>query len=268
MSGRIEKAADGRDRVNIRLVVEYDGSGFLGFQKQSRGRTVQGELERAASALFREPVRVLGSGRTDAGVHARGQVVNFHAPGAVPVKSIRSALNQMLPADVVVRDAAPVGPEFHARYSAEERVYEYTILNRGLPSALESRFVWHVPDRLDIQAMCGAAEALSGEHDFSAFGTAEEGRSPVRRVSRLEVSARKPYVKIECAANAFLRHMARGLAGAIVDVGRGAAAIETLRGALNGERPALTIAPPGGLCLVAVNYGGESLNAGVCTERV
>ena len=90
----------------------------------------------------------------------------------------------------------------------------------------------------------------------------------MRRVSRLKVSARKPYVKIECAANAFLRHMARGLAGAIVDVGRGAAAIETLRRALNGERPALTIAPPGGLCLVAVNYGGESLNAGVCTERV
>lgn len=268
MASEHREHADPGGQYNVRLTVEYDGSGFSGFQKQSRGRTVQGELERAVSALAGCPARVHGAGRTDAGVHARGQVVNFAMSPAVPVGRVTSALNQLLPRDVVVRDAAVVAPEFHARYSAVAREYEYTVLNRDLPSALEARFVWHVADALDGEAINEAAAVLTGRHDFGAFGAVERGRSPVRDVLVLDVRREEPYVRVRCVANAFLRHMARGIVGAIIDVGRAVATTGTLSRALSGERPALTIAPPEGLCLVSVMYDNEEVIAGDCTERV
>ncbi len=241
---------------NVRLIIEYDGSGFHGFQRQSFGRTVQGELEQAIGALLRRPVGITGAGRTDAGVHAAGQVVNFTCPDHMPLKRMLAALNRMLPADIVVLKADVVDAEFHARYSAKSRLYEYTILNRVRPSARESRFVWHVAKVLDMSAMTEAGALILGSHDFRGFGSPERGRSPVRNLERLQITRRGSHVRVTCQANAFLQHMARGIVGALVDVATGRRSVQDVRVALEEpERPvSFSIAPPTGLSLVLVEY--------------
>lgn len=241
---------------NVRLTLGYDGSGFLGFQRQRTGRSVQGTLEIALSALAGEPVRVTGAGRTDAGVHARGQVVNCLLPLFLPTEYLAGAANRMLPPDLRVMGAEDVDVCFHARYAALWRVYEYTLLQRTEPAAMEWRFVWQTRVSLDLEGMSEAATLMRGVQDFGAFGTPELGRSPLREMSGVQVRREGDYVKIVCRANAFLRHMARGVVGGLVDVGTGRRAVEDVRTALQTGRavPAFTVAPPNGLCLVAVEY--------------
>ncbi len=247
---------DGEKPRNIRLIIEYDGSGFLGFQKQSKGRTIQAELEKAVSGLAGKPVKVVGAGRTDAGVHARGQVANFWWDSVIPIQRIALALNKRLPSDIVVAYAEEAPKDFHSRYSALARTYEYTVLASRMPSALENRFVWHVWENLDIQSMSKAAALMVGNHDFSAFGTPEPGHSPLREVFRLDLSNEERYIRIVCTANAFLKHMARGIVGALVDVGLGRHKGTDVERALADGRTeyAFLMAPPNGLCLMAVEY--------------
>ncbi len=217
---------------------------------------MQGELERAVSALTGSRVRIIGAGRTDAGVHARGQVVNFRLPGAVPIGRVQDALNRGLPPDIAVLDVAEAPPEFHARFDAISRIYEYTILNCDVRDVLQSRYVWHIRSKLDVPLMRQASELFLGTHDFSAFGVAEKGRSPLRDLMTLEVRSDNGRVCIVCQANAFLQHMARGTVGALVDVGTGRKRVDSIAAAL--ERPTeseeFTIAPPMGLCLTRVEY--------------
>lgn len=216
---------------------------------------MQGCLEQAASALSREPVRVNGAGRTDAGVHALGQTVSVALPDAVPLERIAHALNRSLPSDVRVLSVELAPDSFHARYDARSRLYRYRILNRQRPSAIESRFVWHLPDGLDIRRMNSAAARLLGVHDFARFGSVEAGRSSLREMLELQVRRRGEQVVIDIRANAFLTHMARGLVGALVEVGKGAISASELEEATRQpEGPAFPLAPPGGLYLVSVEY--------------
>lgn len=247
----------------MRLKVEYDGTDFAGFQAQGEGlRTVQGELERALERIVHHPVRVHGAGRTDAGVHALGQVVHADVLWRAPVDRVPVALNSRLGSDLVVT-AAQAAPEgFHARYSATGRTYRYTVLNRKAPSALLGRFVWHRAAPLDTEAMRAAAERLIGRRDFAAFGRPDApGKATVRELRRCDIRSWRGCVLVTVEGNAFLRHMVRAIVGTLVEVGQGRLAPETVATILESGDSGLCppIAPPQGLCLVQVRYDGKRL---------
>jgi len=242
---------------NIRVTVEYDGTEYYGFQRQPGRRTIQGELEWALTRITKEAVSVVGAGRTDAGVHALGQVVSFATGGTVPTEKIPVALNSLLPRDIVARDAAEVPPEFHARYSAKSRTYNYVILNGKTPSALFGRFSWYVPDDLDLRAMRRAAASLVGVHDFTSFSAADlDGSSRVRELTDLSIRRSGEFVVIELGANAFLHSMARIIVGTLVEVGQGRRKPAEAREILDARdrRLAGRTAPAQGLVLVEVRY--------------
>jgi tRNA pseudouridine38-40 synthase len=241
----------------IALGVEYDGSGFAGWQEQRGQRTVEAELAGAVASVADRPIPLICGGRTDAGVHASGQVVHFDAPVTRSLRGWLLGINANLPADVSLRWARAVPNWFHARYSALGRVYRYCILNRDTRSALlRQRTTWERRP-LDLAAMQAAADRLVGNHDFSAFRAAQcQSRSPVRRVERIEVGRDGELVWIEVAANAFLHHMVRNLAGLLIEVGTGAAAPSWATEVLQSRdrcRGAMT-APPDGLYLRAIRY--------------
>jgi tRNA pseudouridine38-40 synthase len=245
----------------FRLVLEYDGTDFAGFQLQGKGeRTVQSVLEAAIARLAGEPCRVHGAGRTDAGVHALGQVAHFASLWPVPVEKLAGALNANLPRDLVVRRAEIAEAGFHARYSATSRTYRYVVLNRPAPSALMGRFALHVRQPLDISAMRAVAAELIGNHDFGAFGRPDEpNKSTVREIRQVDVRPWRPdCVLITVRGNAFLRTMVRAFVGTLLAAGRGRLTpgdVQTIRdGRDRTACPAL--APAHGLCLVRVDYSG------------
>jgi tRNA pseudouridine38-40 synthase len=234
---------------NIKAVIEYDGTDFCGFQKQPSERTVQGELERVLAKLFRqEKARVVGAGRTDAGVHATGQVVNFQAPETFPADRICPAVNGLLPASIRLKKSEVVADEFHARYSAKARTYVYVVLNREAPTAILTRYVWHVMRALNLEAMQSAAADLLGKRDFGSFGVpSRAGGSTVRRILNLEIRRRKDSI--------FFR-MARAIVGTLVEVGRGKRAPDEIGEILaaRDRRASGASAPPRGLYLTRVEY--------------
>ena len=241
-----------------RARVEYDGTDFFGFQAQPGTRTVQGTLEAALAHLsggIRLPVE--GAGRTDAGVHARGQVANFYTEAEIPPHGWRKGLNSLLPPDIAVREAVEVGLEFDARRHARGKLYRYSIYNHETRSPLCARTTWHVRARLDEAAMNAAAEPLVGQHDFSAFRAADcERLSTVRDLSRLTVRRDGDLVEIEVVATAFLKNMVRIIAGTLVAAGRHSLApgdVAAIRDGGDRTRAGVT-APPHGLCLVEVYY--------------
>ena len=247
---------------NVKLTLEYDGTDFAGFQTQGQGeRTVQTALERAIAQIIGQQTSVIAAGRTDAGVHARGQVVNFRTEGAIPTDRIAVALNGILPRDISIKRAEEVPEDFHARFSALQRTYVYLIWIEAQRSALWGRYSLHEPRPLDLAAMWEAARRLVGTYDFAAFANAggEPGSTTVRDLRRLDVRLVKPgtLVTVTATANAFLRSMVRNLVGALLAIGRGEMEIEDLaRIARSGDRtsnPAPT-APPHGLCLMRVDY--------------
>lgn len=242
------------------LGVEYDGRDFHGFETQPNGRTVQACLEAALSNVADHPVRTVCAGRTDAGVHALGQIVHFESEAERPLSAWVFGANSHLPEDVGVNWSRGVPDEFHARFSATARRYRYVILNRSTrPAALRGRVAWEYRP-LAVERMQTAASYLLGEHDFSAFrGAGCQSRSAVRRIHQLEVSRRGPYVFIDVRANAFLLHMVRNIAGVLTDIGAGKAAVDWADQVLQARdrRQGGVTAPAGGLYLVQVDYPAQ-----------
>lgn len=242
----------------LRITLAYDGTDFLGWQLQARGRTVQGELEAALARITGAPVRVAGAGRTDAGVHAFGQVASLRSETAIPAAKLRLGLDSLTPDDLVILDVADAAPEFHARHSARGKLYWYRVRNDPLPSPFHRRWAWHVRTPLDRRAMRAAADQLLGTHDFSSFRLAGcDARTPIRELRRLDLVEREDgLLQLELEASAFLRGMARAVAGTLVEVGLGRlspAAMPEILAARNRAAAGRT-APAHGLYLVHVHY--------------
>jgi tRNA pseudouridine38-40 synthase len=240
----------------LRLTVEYDGTDFSGFQWQPALRTVAGVLEAALSTLFEQRVKLTSAGRTDSGVHASGQVVGFSTEHFFPLERLCIALNALLPQDCAAREAATVGSDFNARFSARERTYVYAVLNRPQRSALLARYASHVVRPLDLAAMRAAGAHFVGEHDFRAFGTTENAASTVRTITRLSVEPRDELIRIEIAANAFLYHMVRIVVGTLLECGQGRRCPDEVVAILGAGERAIgdSMAPAQGLCLAGVRY--------------
>jgi len=259
--GRQGRAADDQQPASgiryVRATVEYDGTDYCGFQWQDDRPTVQGELERALAAVTRETIRITAAGRTDAGVHARGQVIAFHTGWRHPLTDLERGLNALLAEDVAVRELALVEEGFHPRFSARSREYRYTVFNQPLRSPLARRFSYHWSHPLDVEAMNRAARALIGTHDFATFGQPPQGENTVRRVMRAWCSREGPFVYLDIEANAFLRRMVRSIVGTLLQVGSGKLSPRDFAEILHAAERSLAgpTAPPHGLCLMRVNYG-------------
>jgi tRNA pseudouridine38-40 synthase len=247
--------------VRYRGRCEYDGTDYAGFQLQRNARTVQGELEAALARLNGgERVAVDGAGRTDAGVHAIGQVIAFTYRGTVPATRLQRAVNAQLPPDVAIRDLRRAPDGFHPRYAARYREYRYTVWN-GPRSPLRERYALGVRSPLDIAAMASAGSVFEGRHDFSAFGGVKD-RSPVRTVHRVRVREASGLVTIDVRADAFLRGQVRRMVAGLLQVGHGTIDEAALRAALAGRGPGLNgaAAPAKGLCLRRVVLGRRTLD--------
>lgn len=243
--------------MRIALGIEYDGTDFHGWQRLSHAPSVQAALEAALSFVAAHPVEVVCAGRTDAGVHAQCQVVHFESPAQRSARGWMLGANSRLPSSVGVRWTQAVADDFHARFSALSRRYRYTILNRSARPALDARYVAWERQELDAQAMHAAAQALIGEHDFSAFRTAAcQARTPDRNVHALSVIRDGDRVLIEIQANAFLHHMVRNIVGSLLPVGRGEQPLDWPARLLAGRDRSVAgpTAAAAGLCFLAPRY--------------
>ncbi|MGD8365964.1 MAG: tRNA pseudouridine(38-40) synthase TruA [Desulfobacterales bacterium] len=245
---------------NFKMTIEYDGSDFHGWQRQKGCRTVQAEIEVALHTLTRRKITVIGSGRTDAGVHALGQVASFKCDTRLDPGTIQKALNSLLPDAIVIRDCKPAAPTFHARYDARCKTYRYRILNHPLAVAVGRQYAWHLRRPLDLDAMRRAAAILVGRHDFSAFEAAGSPRShAVRQVFKTFIAREEKaeFLAFDIEADGFLRFMVRNIVGTLVMVGSGkigGADFEEILLSKERKRAGAT-APPHGLFLMCVSYG-------------
>jgi tRNA pseudouridine38-40 synthase len=241
-----------------KLVVEYDGTPFAGWQRQENGRSVQQAMEEAVARFCGHPVRVQCAGRTDAGVHAAGQVVHLDLSRPWRPDQVRDATNAHLrPEPVAVLSAEPVPDDFNARGSAVRRHYLYRILNRRAPPALDARRVWHVPRALDAGLMAEAAQTLVGRHDFTTFRAAEcQATSPERTLERLDVAQDGDEIRIRASARSFLHHQVRSMVGTLSLAGSGRWSAGDVRAALEAKNRSRCgpTAPAAGLCFVRVDY--------------
>ena len=237
-------------------LIEYDGTDFLGYQIQAVGRTVQGEIEQALQKVTQTKVRVHGAGRTDAGVHASGQVISFNVAWRHQQLDLHRALNATLPPDIVINNLTTVNEAFHPRFSAVSRSYRYTVINQTWPTALQRHYAYHVSEPLDLAAMNKASQILIGSHDFASFGKPPQGTATIRRVSEAKWSASGKFLTFEISANAFLYRMVRKIVGTLIRVGLGQINNGDVKNILN-ARNLTSSAPPApahGLCLVQVTY--------------
>lgn len=249
----------------IKLILEYDGTDFVGWQVQPNGRSVQAVVEEALSRLLDAKVAVEVAGRTDAGVHALGQVAAFTTARALPLKAYARGLNGLLPPDVAVVRAEEVAADFDPRRLASGKRYRYRISTRGQRAPLRRRTHWELFGALDEAAMRQAGQGLLGQHDFSAFRASDcEARTAVRRIREVTVAGGEDQLSIEVEGTAFLKHMVRNIVGTLVEVGRGkqpaAWVAEVLASRDRGQ--AGQTAPPQGLCLVEVQYAARSTDGG------
>lgn len=243
-----------------RLLIEYDGSQFCGWQRQKGRRTVQGVIEAALAEVAGEVSVVVGAGRTDAGVHATGQVAHVDINWNHSEADLQRAVNARLPADVVIHEVTAAAPDFHARYSASRRRYEYRIWNAPVRPVLERWTQWHVPEPLEATTMARAAAAYLGEHDFGAFGhPLTRNGATVRRVTDCRVEQRDKRLVVTIEGNAFLRQQVRRMVGLLVDIGLGRKSPEAVSEFLRSQRCPVgpRLAPAHGLVLVAVEYDAQ-----------
>ena len=242
---------------NIRLDLCYDGTRYKGWQRlPGADATIQGKLETALSRILGEPIEVSGSGRTDAGVHAKGQVANFHCESTMSAEEILAQLRRYLPEDIGIYSCRDVSERFHARLNAKEKTYCYRIWNSEMPCVFDRRFVSVMPETLDIDAMEQAARHLLGQHDFASFcGNAKMKKSTVRFIRSIRIVRAEEELRIYVTGNGFLHNMVRIIVGTLVEVGRGERSPESLEELFGGKRAqAGFLAPPQGLCLMEVFY--------------
>ena len=242
---------------NLRLEVCYDGTRYKGWQRLSgTDNTIQGKIETALSRILDENVEISGSGRTDAGVHAAGQVANFHCESTMPADEILSQLRRYLPEDIGIYSCKEVSPRFHARLNAKEKTYLYRIWNSDAPCVFDRKYVAFFPERLDLDSMRTAASCLCGEHDFSAFcGNPKFKKSTVRFVRSIEIQRYGEEIRILVTGNGFLHSMVRIIVGTLIEVGRGTRSVDSVAKLFGGKRAdAGFLAPAQGLCLQEVFY--------------
>ena len=242
---------------NLKLTLAYDGTRLVGWQRQAEGDSVQGLLEDALARFEGAPVTVHGAGRTDAGVHALGQVANAQLTCAHDAETLTRALNAQLPEDVRVLAVEEVSPVFHARFTARSKTYCYQIRHGRIADPFERAYVWHMPERLRVEAMRAAAGVLVGTHDFAAFQSAgSPTRDTVRTVTQSTLDDRDGRMTYEITGNGFLRHMVRAIVGTLVEIGRGFREPESMASLLrrSARADAGPTAPPRGLFLVRVDY--------------
>ncbi len=252
----------------IRLIIEYDGASYHGWQIQKKSETIQGILEDRILKITGEVSRVIGASRTDSGVHAFGQVATFNTASLFETKTIKTALNALLPKDIRILDASEVGENFHPRKNAVKKSYFYIIANQREPSAFINRYTWFVQKKLALKKMYIAAQTLIGEHDFTSFmGAGSSVKNPIREIFSLEinklekidfmtVSLKGNFIKIIIEANGFLRHMVRNIVGTLVEVGRERISEKCIKDILIScdRRLAGPTAPPNGLFLEKIIY--------------
>ena len=242
---------------NLRLDVCYDGTRYRGWQRlPGKDDTIQGKLETALSRILGEPIEISGSGRTDAGVHARGQVANFHCESTMPAAEILENLRRYLPEDIGIYSCRDVSPRFHARLNAKEKTYLYRIWYSDAPCVFDRRYVAVMRENFDLDAMEQAAAHLCGEHDFSAFcGNAKMKKSTVRFIRSIEIQKDENELRLYFTGNGFLHNMVRILVGTLAEVGRGERQPESIPELFGGKRAeAGFLAPAQGLCLMEVQY--------------
>ena len=243
---------------NYKLTLSYDGTRYSGWQRQGNtGNTIQAKLEAALGQVLGGAVEVNGSGRTDAGVHALGQVASFHTPGAVPdPEAFLIRLNLALPEDIAVTQFSPAGERFHARLNAKEKQYRYTVWNSPIPNVLERRYLYHITEPLFVPDMEAGAALLTGTHDFAGFSAGHTKKSTVRFLRSVDIRRDGPRVTLTFTGNGFLHNMVRILTGTLLEVGLGrreAESIETVFETGNRQLAGFT-APAQGLCLMEVKY--------------
>ena len=242
---------------NLRLDICYDGTRYRGWQRlPGRDDTIQGKLETTLSRILGEAIEISGSGRTDAGVHAKGQVANFHCESAMSTGEILEQLRRYLPEDIGIYSCKEVSPRFHARLNAKEKTYRYRIWNSPMPCVFDRRYVTVISEPLDLEKMRQTAAWFPGEHDFSAFcGNAKIKKSTVRFIRSLEVNRVGEEVQITVTGNGFLHNMVRIIAGTLIEAGRGERMPESVAELFGGKRAdAGFLAPAQGLCLLEVEY--------------
>jgi tRNA pseudouridine38-40 synthase len=243
--------------MRMRAVVAYDGTDYGGFQRQTNAPTIQARLEAALAQVTQETITVLAAGRTDAGVHAAGQVIALDTTWRHGVVDLQRALNAVLPADIAVRNVEETAPAFHPRYDARSRRYRYTLYNAPVRWPLDRRYSLHVATPLDVEAMQRAARSLVGEHDYAAFGRPhQQGGVTVRRMLALEWGGKTPRLTVDVEANAFLHRMVRSIVGTLLQVGKGQMSVGEFAAVLAScdRSQAGPTAPPHGLCLMEVTY--------------
>jgi tRNA pseudouridine38-40 synthase len=243
---------------NIKLVVAYDGTLYHGWQRQKNGLTVQEVIEERLQVMTEMPVKLLASGRTDAGVHALNQVCNFETVSQIPTDALKRGLNALLPPDIFIKDAADVSSTFHSRYGAKSKTYEYRILNGPDPDIFRRGTLWHIRFPLDVKKMSACFSLIKGTHDFSAFKSSGSANTdPVRTIFLACIEGDEDRVlRMVVEGNGFLRHMVRNIVGTLVEVGQGRMDIKDFAEVLESgdRRLAGRKAPPQGLFLVEVKY--------------
>ena len=242
---------------NIRLDICYDGTRYNGWQRQtSHDNTIQGKLETALSRILGEPTEISASGRTDTGVHARGQVANFHTEAAMSCAELLAELRKYLPEDIGIYSCREVSPRFHARLNALEKTYQYRVWNSDQPCVFDRRFVAVMEEELDVERMNEAAQLLLGTHDFSAFcANKKMKKSTVRTIKSFTVQRVGEEIRFTVTGNGFLHNMVRILVGTLVEVGRGEREMDSIPVLFGGKREdAGFLAPGKGLCLMEVRY--------------
>lgn len=259
-SGSRCRSEAGASRRNLKLEIEYDGTNYCGWQvqiRQRRKKSIQEILEKTLRKILQQKVKLISSGRTDSGVHAASQVVNFKTNSKIPLYNLQKALNTLLPDDIIVKGVKEVRPDFHARFCAKSKLYRYSILNRTYPSAILRQYAYFYPYRLDIDLMRKEAKYLVGKHNFQSFCASDkEEKNHVRTIKYIGIKKDGDLISIDIEANGFLYNMVRNIVGTLLEIGRGKLSKGSMQHILllKDRKKAGPTAPSHGLCLMKVNY--------------